>query len=60
MKTMYVIEKGDYMPSSIAVCDTKEDAIKAYELLVGPFRDQDEDTKIREVLYIGGDNANQD
>ena len=60
MKTMYVIEKCDYMPSPIAVCDTKEDAIKAYEILVGPFEDQDEDTKIRKVLHIGGNDANQD
>ena len=54
MKTMYVVMKPGFTPEPIAVCDKKEDAIKAFEILVGnECTESAEALYIKEVIYIG-------
>ena len=61
MKTMYVVMKPGFTPEPIAVCDKKEDAIKAFEIIVGnECTESAEAIYIKEVIYIGVENANQD
>ena len=60
MKTMYVVMKPGFTPEPIAVCDKKEDAIKAYKLLIGESTESAQSLYIKEVLHIGGNDANQD
>ena len=61
MKTMYVVMKQGFQTEPIAVCDKKEDAIRAFEILVGnECTEAAEFIYIKEVIYIGGGNENQD
>ena len=61
MKTMYVVMKPGFQPEPIAACDKREDAIKAFELLVGnECTESAEAIYIQEIIYIGGGSANQD
>lgn len=53
MKTMYVVMKPGFTPEPIAVCDKREDAIKAFELLVGECTESAQSLYIKEVIYIG-------
>ena len=61
MKTMYVVMKPGFTPEPIAVCDKKEDAIRAFEILSGnEYTESVEAIYVKEVIYIGVENANKD